>query len=127
MHNEGSQFLEEQASRIGFMFSMSIAASFFFLDVMNLCHRGWKVLIKRIYSEGRIHWRPLLLVMLEFGLLVALATLSQWISDLELLSVSGCAFVLLQLLVRTESARFFGVDVIENSNTIDFSRTFSLG
>ena len=109
--------LEESARRIAHMFSWSMAASFFFLNVMILSHRGWKANHDRlISSNGRVNWPPILIIMIDWALLIVTATFSLWITNLELLSVAGCCMVFCQVFMRTRGLRFFPVSKLAMEN-----------
>ena len=101
--------LEESARRIANMFSWSMAASFFFLDVMTMAHRGWKDNFGRMCSNGRVRWLATLISLFAWSLFFVTATLSLWITNLELISVVGCAIVICQVMLRTLGMRFFPV------------------
>jgi hypothetical protein len=110
--------LEESARRIADMFSWSMAASFFFLDQMIVSHRGWSANLARLCVDGHINWPPLLIFILDWVLLVVTATFSQWITNLELLSIAGCTMVMCQVMMRTRGLRFFPVskNAMENAH-----------
>ena len=102
--------LEESARRIAHKFSWSMAASFFFLNVMILSHRGFKANHDRLVTfDGRINWPHVLIIIIDWALLIVMATFSQWITNLEVLSVAGCWVVLCQVIMRTRGLPFFPV------------------
>mmetsp|Transcript_944 Transcript_944/g.1542 ORF Transcript_944/g.1542 Transcript_944/m.1542 type:complete len:481 (+) Transcript_944:63-1505(+) len=103
--------LKESARRIANMFSWSMAASFFFLDQMILTHRGWVAYVSRLHnsSDGRVNWPAVSISILALVLLGVTATFSLWITNLELLSIAGCAMVMCQVMIRTRGLRFFPV------------------
>jgi len=101
--------IEELSTRIANMFSWSLAASFFWLDMLIVSHRGWAANFSRVYMGGRINWAPTRLILCDFTLLGITATFSKWITNLELLSVAGCLMVLCQVAMRTRGLRYFPV------------------
>lgn len=109
--------LEETAKRIADMFSWSMSASFFFLDMMILTHRGWKANRDCLFEYGQIKWPATIIVLLDISLFVITATFSQWITDLELLSMCGCCVALSQVLMRTRGLRFFPISISDMENS----------
>jgi len=101
--------LDEAAHRIANMFSWSLAASFHCLDQSIFAHRGWALNLTRLYGDGHVNWGPMSMFILDFVLLGITATFSMWITNLELLSIAGCAMIMFQVLMRTRGMRFFPV------------------
>lgn len=112
---------EEQDRKICHMFSWSLAASFFFLDCMVISHRGLSDNFARfVRLDGTLAFMPILITIVDYGMIIVTASLSQWISDLETLVVVGMAIVVLQTLLRTRGLRYFPVSkaAMENLNSI---------
>ena len=123
---------EDTARRIAFMFSWSMASSFFFLDAMILSHRGCQANCERLFRNGSVQWQPTLIVLLDLALLIATATFFLWIPSFEILCLAGCGVVLCQLIMRTRGLQYFPVNksaLDDDSDTIEdgLRRTVSLG
>ena len=106
---DAEEELQETARRITSMFSWSLAASFFFLDLMVIAHRGWTLNLSRLTDKGRIRWGPMLCTIGTTSMILLTALLPKFVTNLELLSVVGCAIILAQVLVRTLGYRYFPV------------------
>ena len=106
---EAREELADSARRITNMFSWSLASAFFFMDLMLISHRGWKLNLGRMVHGGRIQWGPTLCSAGLVFFYVLTASLPYLVSDLELLSVAGCGIILLQVLLRTLGVRYFPV------------------
>lgn len=106
---EDEDELADSAHRITNMFSWSLAGAFFFMDLMLVSHRGWKLNLGRMIHGGRIRWGPTLCTAGLVFFYVLTASLPYFVSNLEVLSVAGCAIVLLQVLLRTLGFRYFPV------------------
>ena len=107
--DEEATDLKDYARRVIEMFSWSLATAFFFLDLVVISHRGWKSYFARMVQGGKIQWAPVLCSIVDLGAVALTACFPCFISDLEVLSVAGCAIILVQVLLRSLGLRYFPV------------------
>ena len=93
---------EERRQRTAHLFCISMATVWFCLDCMTLFHLGLKQSHDRCQCSRskKVNVAGLLLVFLRVGLLLFMATLSQYETNPENLAVEGLMGVLLQLVLR---------------------------
>jgi hypothetical protein len=96
----------DEAQRIANLFSWSMAMSFASLDFVIMSHRGVFTNIARL-CKGDI--MPCLITAIDYLLILALALLSRFTTNLESLALWGLVLVILQLLLRTKGLRYFPV------------------
>lgn len=107
---EGEEKTEAEARYIGTLFSLSTAMSFLSLDLMLMSHRGVIANLARPCQGGKCHVGPAVVMLMDYGLTMLLACLSNVIGpNLELLAICGLLLVILQLLLRTRGMRYFPV------------------
>lgn len=106
---EGGEKNEQEVRDIANLFSYSSALSFLSLDLMLMSHRGFLTNLARLRPNGRCALMPSLVSAVDWGLTVALASLSSFVSSLELLTMCGLLIVLFQVILRTRGMRYFPV------------------
>jgi hypothetical protein len=91
--------LKERAAHL---FSGSLAIIFFCLDCMTMLHLGIKESQERCVCKRtkKKNSKGMFLLGLRVGLIVFCATLSQWVTEPDVLAGIGVACVLCQLLLR---------------------------
>jgi hypothetical protein len=92
----------EMEQRAAHMFSIALALVFFTLDGMSIMHVGFKHGQHRCYFDKTKSFNLIgvFLVLIRVGIVAFVATLSQWITDPEVLSTIGLGVTLSQVLLR---------------------------
>lgn len=90
------------------LFSGSLGVIFACLDIMTVLHLGLKESHDRCVCEQtkRKNVKGIFLVFIRFGVIVFIATLSQWESEPETLTLAAVACVLFQLLMRKLGGKY---------------------
>eukprot|EP00934_Nitzschia_sp_Nitz4_P007984 Nitzschia sp. Nitz4//scaffold8_size234185//202587//204558//NITZ4_001296-RA/size234185-processed-gene-0.405-mRNA-1//-1//CDS//3329559923//7974//frame0 len=98
---------DERQQRIAHFFSASMAVVWFCLDLMIINHKGIPDNLKRCQ---RAHLKKLsfLLIALRIGLVVFIATISQYATEPSLLAFVGLMGISAQVLLRIVGSLFFG-------------------
>jgi hypothetical protein len=93
---------DEMEQRAAHMFSMALATIFLTLDGMSVMHVGFKHGAHRCYCDKQKSYnlKGVFLVLIRFCIVAFVATLSQWITDPEVLSGIGLGITLFQVLLR---------------------------
>eukprot|EP00934_Nitzschia_sp_Nitz4_P007472 Nitzschia sp. Nitz4//scaffold31_size150131//3535//5854//NITZ4_002807-RA/size150131-processed-gene-0.124-mRNA-1//-1//CDS//3329547596//7462//frame0 len=93
---------EDLASRAANMFSIALAVFFFSLDGMSLMHVGFKHSQARCQCQKSkiLNMKGLVILSLRAGVLLFVATLSQWKTDPEHLAALGLAATAIQVVFR---------------------------
>jgi len=99
---------EERRQRTAHLFCISLATVWFCLDVMTLLHLGINTSHNRCQCSGseKFNVKGIILVIMRVGLLVFMATLSQYETHPENLAVAGLMGVLLQLVLRKLGTKY---------------------
>jgi hypothetical protein len=94
---------QEMEQRAAHIFSIALALIFFTLDAMSVMHVGLEHSKKRCYCKKTktTNSKGILLVFIRLGILVFVATLSQWITNPETLAGAGLGLTLFQCILRT--------------------------
>lgn len=103
------EILTDESRAIGNLYSWSLAISFLALDVMIISHQGFHVFFSRFWRGDRFLLRPPLITLAGTSLIVCQALLSQWIDDLEVITVVGVGLSLCQSFVGVYALRYFPV------------------
>jgi hypothetical protein len=103
---KGEDNTSDEAQRIANLFSWSMAMSFASLDFLIMSHRGIITNFSRLCKGGIV---PCLISAIDYTLILALALLSRFTTNLESLALWGLVLVILQLLLRTKGLRYFPV------------------
>jgi len=94
---------EERRQRVANLFCFALAAVFLFLDVLTIAHSGFNALTDRCHckDDGHILMKGIGLVVISRIFIMAfLVTLSQYVTDPELVVLIGFGTIVLQVAVR---------------------------
>jgi hypothetical protein len=102
--------LEERRQRVAHFFCISMALVWFCSDAMILIHRGLKDNLGRCRcsQSGGLRYIAVALFFIRVGMIVFIATLSQYVTDPELLAFIGLVGIIVQVLLRVVGTSFFG-------------------
>ena len=106
----GSQFsAEERQQRTAHIFCGSLALVWFCLDGMVVIHKGLKDNLGRCRCEqsGGLKWTSVLFTLARVGLIVFMATLSQYITEPETLAFLGLVGIIAQIVLRLIGSSIF--------------------
>ena len=100
---------DDRQQRVAHFFCGSMATVWFCLDVMMIVHRGIDSNVSRCTCSRtkKMKLTGLLLVFIRAGLIVVIATLSQYVRDPEVVALIGLSATFLQLLLRILSSIVF--------------------
>lgn len=103
--------LEDRRQRISYYFCIGLACVFLFLDLMNLSHKGIKASLDRMWSSKKekiLRVEGILIVVVgRIATIVFIATACIYISDPEVVAVTGFACVSLRILIQILGKIYF--------------------
>ena len=107
---------EDRRQKVAHFFCASMAIIWFCLDSMTLAHRGLKDNLGRcrISESGFLKYASVSFFLVRVGLIVFIATLSQYVSEPDVLAFIGLMGILCQVALR-----FVGSFVFEEQFTHD--------
>jgi hypothetical protein len=113
---DGRFTLEDRRQKIAHLFCASMAIIWFCSDVMTLAHRGLKDNLGRcrIGTSGALRYASVTFFLVRVGLIVFIATLSQYVTEPDVLAVLGLLGILCQVALR-----FVGSFIFEEQFTHD--------
>ena len=100
---------DDRQQRVAHFFCGSMATVWFCLDVMMIVHRGIDTNVSRCTCSRtkKMKLTGLLLIFVRAGLIVLIATLSQYVRDPEVLALIGLSATFSQLILRIFSSIVF--------------------
>ena len=100
---------DERQQAAAHVFSGAMSIAFVCLDLMILLHRGFNASIRRCQSaqNKKPNTKGILLTIIRIGLALFFASLSQYATDPQHLSVLGLVGVVAQLIIRRLGYVFF--------------------
>lgn len=102
--------LQQTSQAIANLYSWSAAASFVFLDLMLISHRGVASTFGRlVHHDGKCANIPTLIMITDLSLTLFQAVLSQWVQNLEVITVIGLGVVFGHVFIRTHGLKYFPV------------------
>lgn len=98
---------EDLEQRAANLFSISLSLVFFSLDGMSLMHLGFDHAVERCRDKTKsTNIMGTILLGVRIGLIVLVATLSQWETRAQVLAVLGLAITFGQILLRTLGTKY---------------------
>ena len=115
---------EDRRQRIAHLFCWSLTTIWFCLDCMTLLHLGLKQSHDRCQCQvtKNFNVKGIILVICRVGLLVFMATLSQYETDPQNLSILGLMGVVLQLALRKLGTMYLSanqVHALQEESSVD--------
>ena len=96
----------EEMKSAAHLFCGSLAVVFFSLEIMSLLHLGFRESRDRCDLEGGKNYAGIVLVAFKVGVVVFTATLSQWETNPETLTIIALCIVVFQLGMRKVCSKF---------------------
>ena len=93
----------DRQQRIAHLFCGSLALVWFCMDAMSLAHKGIDKCLSKCVSESRkdgVQLPVVILTLFRVGLILWIATLSQYVTDPMVLSLLGLAGIMGQIAIR---------------------------
>lgn len=102
----------ERQQRVSHFFCISMALVWLCSDLMIINHRGLKDNLGycRLSHTGFLKFVALTLAFLRLGLIIFMATLSQWVTDPSVLAFVGLIGIISQVLLRVVGTSYFGAE-----------------
>ena len=115
---------KERQQRIANLFCFALAAVFLFLDVLTIAHSGFSALSNRCHcKEGNFQMKGFALVVFSrIVIIIFLATLSQYISDPELIVLIGFGTIVMQVTVRFLGRVYFPSKQLHAIEDLEFKK-----
>merc|ERR1712157_189664 len=100
---------DERQERIAIVFSMGIAAVWFFRDAMILCHQGLSINLKRCHTECRTQVKKgaILVILLRILAYVFSALIFLVVTAPESVALLGFALITAQIVLRVAGQYYF--------------------
>lgn len=93
---------EKYTHNVAMLFCLSLATIFACLDLMTLCHLGFKHSHEKCFCpRSKVYnIRGIILVTIRIFLIFFTATMAEWIVNVKILSIIGLILTVIQLLLR---------------------------
>jgi hypothetical protein len=119
--------VDEMKQRAAHMFSISLSMIFLMLDAISFLHLGFEHSKKRCYCKknNKYNFKGVFLVTIRFGIVPFVATLSQWITDPEVLAGAGLGLTLFQVVLRKLGEKYMNEGMEHLDETVESAASLS--